>query len=52
MKIQDADQGDGFLDGMNPLKHRYQACNGFGNEVQEWKGEGKPSFDHLKGEKL
>jgi len=45
------DKGDGFLDGMKPLKHRYQALIEFDEKVQERRGEGKPSFDHLKGEK-
>lgn len=51
-KSGEQDERDGFLDGMKPLKHRYQALIGFGKEVQERKGEGKPSFDHLRGARL
>jgi len=36
---------------MKPLKHRCEVVR-FRKEVQERKGEGKPSYDHLKGEKL
>jgi len=37
---------------MKPLKHRYQAYIEFDKKVQERSGEGKPSFDHLRGAKL
>jgi len=37
---------------MKPLKHRYQAYIEFGKKVQERRGEGKLSFDHLRGAKL
>jgi len=36
---------------MKPLKHRCEVVR-FRKEVQERRGEGKPSFDHLGGEKL
>jgi hypothetical protein len=45
-------KGDGFSGGMKPLKHRYQALIEFDEKVQERRGEGKPSFDHLRGARL
>jgi len=46
-----SEKGNGFSGGMKPLKHRYQVV-GFGRRVHERRGEGKPSFDHWRGEKL
>lgn len=45
-------KGDGFSGGMKPLKHRYQALIEFDKKVQERRGEGKLSFDYLRGARL
>lgn len=44
-------KGHGFSGGMKPLKHRCEVVR-FRKEVQERRGEGKPFYDHLGGEKL
>jgi hypothetical protein len=46
-----ARKGYGFSGGMKPLKRRCEVVR-FRREAQERRGEGKPSYDPLRGGKL